>query len=103
MSEDNRWVCQQYLSKPMLIDGLKFDIRFYVLVTSVEPLRIWIHKDGFLRLATHKYDEPTMKNMDNLTMHLTNYAINKTSKNFKHNNTDDIMSGEGSKRHIEWF
>jgi len=74
-----------------------------VLVTSVEPLRIWIHKDGFLRLATQKYDEPTMKNMDNLTMHLTNYAINKTSKNFKHNNTDDIMSGQGSKRHIEWF
>jgi len=36
----------------MLIDDLKFDMRLYVLLTGVDPLRIWLHKDGFLRFAT---------------------------------------------------
>jgi len=36
-------------------------------------------------------------------MHLTNYAINRFSKDFVHNNSDNIKNGVGSKRHIEWF
>ncbi len=39
-------VVQKYISKPYLMDGLKFDLRIYVLVFGVDPLRIFLYKDG---------------------------------------------------------
>jgi tubulin polyglutamylase TTLL6/13 len=46
---------------------------------GVDPLRIWFFEEGLTRLATCEYHNPTNQNLDNLFMHLTNYAINKES------------------------
>ena len=43
---------QRYLHKPFLIDGLKFDMRIYVLLYGVDPLRIFVFKEGLARFAT---------------------------------------------------
>jgi tubulin polyglutamylase TTLL6/13 len=37
-------VVQRYISKPYLVDGLKFDLRVYVLVAGVDPLRVYVYK-----------------------------------------------------------
>ncbi|XP_070542446.1 tubulin polyglutamylase ttll6-like isoform X16 [Ptychodera flava] len=94
-------LCQQYITKPFLIDNFKFDLRIYVLVTSCDPFRIFVHADGLARFATVKYQEPNGHNIEEACMHLTNYAINKHSDNFIRD--DDC----GSKRKIttvnRWF
>ncbi|XP_077595691.1 tubulin polyglutamylase ttll6 [Stigmatopora nigra] len=75
-------ICQLYISKPLVVDGYKFDLRIYVLVTSCDPLRIFLFKEGLARFCTTKYTEPTQSNMDEVCMHLTNYSINKHKENF---------------------
>ncbi|KAJ8304722.1 hypothetical protein KUTeg_018305 [Tegillarca granosa] len=87
-------ICQLYMNRPFLIDGFKFDLRIYTLVTSCDPLRIFVFKDGLARFATNRYSEPSHNNVDNVYMHLTNYAINKHSEDFIRD--DDC----GSKRRI---
>lgn len=81
------------MAKPYLIDNLKFDLRIYVLVFGVDPLRIFVFKEGLARFATDEYVGPTKGNLDNLYMHLTNYAINKNSNNFVKGEDCDDDSG----------
>lgn len=64
-------------------------MRLYVLLYGVNPLRIFLFKDGLVRLATESYLQPNEDNIDNLFMHLTNYAINKNNDNFVQNSADD--------------
>ena len=82
-------MAQRYLHKPFLVDNLKFDLRIYVLITSVIPLRIFIYKEGLARFATQSYVPPLGSNLNNLFMHLTNYAINKESEDFVQNSGAD--------------
>jgi tubulin polyglutamylase TTLL6/13 len=58
---------------------LKFDLRIYVLLYGINPMKIYVFEDGLARFATEKYQKPDDKNIKNLFMHLTNYAINKNS------------------------
>uniref|UniRef100_A0A3B4EQR9 Tubulin tyrosine ligase-like family, member 6 n=1 Tax=Pundamilia nyererei TaxID=303518 RepID=A0A3B4EQR9_9CICH len=75
-------ICQVYISRPFIIDGYKFDLRVYVLVTSCDPFSIFMFKEGLVRFCTTKYSEPMLSNVDDVCMHLTNYSINKHSENF---------------------
>ena len=83
MSETS-WQVSRYVNNPLLINGLKFDLRIYVTVTSFNPLRIYMHDEGLTRFATETYD-PSPENFDNRFMHLTNYSVNKHNANFEFN------------------
>jgi tubulin polyglutamylase TTLL5 len=45
-------VLQKYLKNPLLLDGYKFDMRIYVLLTAINPLEVFIYREGFARLST---------------------------------------------------
>ncbi|XP_021446272.1 tubulin polyglutamylase TTLL11 isoform X1 [Oncorhynchus mykiss] len=90
-SHTKQSVVQEYIHKPLLIDKLKFDIRLYVLVKSLEPLEIYIAKEGLSRFCTEPYQEPSQKNLSHVFMHLTNYSLNVQSGNFVH--SDSLSSG----------
>lgn len=93
------FIVQEYLDKPFLMEGYKFDLRIYILVTSCDPLRIFLYNDGLVRMGTEKYHAPSEANLSQLYMHLTNYSVNKHNENFERDETVD----KGSKRSISWF
>ena len=71
-------VVQRYLKNPLLINGYKFDLRIYVLVTSVNPLEVFIYKEGFGRFSTIPFSlDPSDR--ANKYIHLTNVSIQKYS------------------------
>lgn len=78
----------------MLIDDYKFDLRVYVAITSINPLRIYIYEEGLTRFATVKYNQSSTK--QSRYVHLTNYSLNKHNANFI-NNTDANQDDCGSK------
>lgn len=68
-------VAQLYIH-PFLLDGHKFDFRLYILIASLDPLTIFIYKEGIARFCTEVYEPPSKANRDKKFMHLTNTAIN---------------------------
>jgi len=90
-------IVQQYLDKPLLLDGYKIDLRLYVLITHCDPLRAFLYQDGLVRLSTEKYSVPTESNIDQLYMHLTNYSVNRYNENFQRHHDFD----RGSKRSVK--
>ncbi|XP_078605700.1 tubulin polyglutamylase TTLL11-like isoform X1 [Branchiostoma floridae x Branchiostoma japonicum] len=87
-------VVQEYLTNPYLIDGYKFDLRIYVLLGNIEPLELYIGREGMARFCTVPYQSPSRMNLHESYMHLTNYSLNKYSDGFIHSEDGDI----GSKR-----
>ena len=43
------FLVQRYIDDPYLIRGHKFDLRVYILITGIDPLKLYIYKDGFIR------------------------------------------------------
>ncbi|KAL0275035.1 UNVERIFIED_CONTAM: hypothetical protein PYX00_003025 [Menopon gallinae] len=87
-------IVQKYIAKPYLINGSKFDLRLYVLMTSIHPLRIYLYDDGLVRFASVKYSED-VECLSDRFMHLTNYSINKLSTQYCAN--EDASSCRGHK------
>ena len=92
-------IVQEYICSPCLIDNYKFDLRIYVFVKSLIPLKVFVFDEGLTRLATCEYEHPNKVNKANLNMHLTNYAINKNNPNYLPNKNID-NDDEGHKRSL---
>ena len=93
-------VASHYIPNPLLINGLKFDLRIYVAITSLNPLRLYIYEEGLARFATTPYKDVGFKTKSNRFMHLTNYSINKFNKKafVQNNDPNNLLDGtQGSK------
>lgn len=66
-------VIQKYIERPLLLQGRKFDLRLYVVVTGFSPLECFISTLGFARLATQVYNHHG--DYGNKAVHLTNTAV----------------------------
>ncbi|UJR11137.1 hypothetical protein I4U23_015318 [Adineta vaga] len=89
-------IVQEYIDRPLLINRLKFDVRIYVLILQLDPLEILLYDEGLARFATVEYQAPSVKNLHETFMHLTNYSLNKRSTTYTH--CTDERQTDASKR-----
>ncbi|CAK9055832.1 unnamed protein product [Durusdinium trenchii] len=74
----NRLV-QKYVERPLLLfSGRKFDIRQWVLVRSVEPLKVFLFSECYLRLCNGMYDLGDLRDRER---HISSWQVNKHGKN----------------------
>jgi hypothetical protein len=72
-------IIQKYIP-PFLIDGYKFDFRFYVLISSLAPVTAYIYDEGLARFCSQQYSAPTRDTLVNRFSHLTNTAVNVSNQ-----------------------
>eukprot|EP00344_Euplotes_crassus_P004439 CAMPEP_0197003758 /NCGR_PEP_ID=MMETSP1380-20130617/12596_1 /TAXON_ID=5936 /ORGANISM="Euplotes crassus, Strain CT5" /LENGTH=379 /DNA_ID=CAMNT_0042422353 /DNA_START=88 /DNA_END=1228 /DNA_ORIENTATION=+ len=97
LSLKESYVISRYIENPLLIGGRKFDLRLYVLVTSYRPLKIWWYNTGFARFCNEKYTADIAE-LDNMTIHLTNVAIQKQSDEY-----NDKHGGKWSTNNLRFY
>ena len=73
-------IVQKYLENPLLYNKRKFDIRCFVLVTTVRGVvKGYWYEEGYLRTASKEFH---LKYLSNKFMHLTNDAIQQRSEEY---------------------
>ena len=93
VNKRNGYIVSRYVSKPHLINGKKYDLRLYVLVTSFDPLKIYLFKDGLVRLATVPYTT-SKASLKQRFVHLTNYSVNKKADAYVKNENTDVLNSK---------
>merc|ERR1719409_5412 len=91
------YIVQKYLSKPLLVGGKKFDLRLYVLVTSYNPLVVYMYRSGFARFS-HTRFSMNSADLSNAMVHLTNVAVQKHSDNY-----DEKRGGKWDLHHLKLY
>jgi hypothetical protein len=75
------FLLNKYVTNLDLIHNKKYDLRLYILVTGLKPLRIYFNQEGLIRIAAKKFtlNEEFIKNK---YVHLTNTGVNSINEDF---------------------
>jgi hypothetical protein len=65
------WVVQEYVERPHLLDGFRYTLRTYLLLTSLDPLLAYVFPDGLVKCAADRGAEGQARRGS----YLTNMAV----------------------------
>ncbi|CAN0417092.1 unnamed protein product [Pylaiella littoralis] len=69
-------VVQKYVERPLLVQGYKFDIRQWVLLTSINPFVVWGFDESYVRFSSRPFTMNACSLSDRL-VHLCNHSVQK--------------------------
>jgi len=53
--KNKQFIISRYIKNPHLIEGKKYNLRLYALVTGFRPLKVYLYNDGKVDIAERKY------------------------------------------------
>lgn len=93
------FIVQKYIEKPLLVDGRKFDIRWYGLLTSINGRKKgYFYQGGYLRTSSAEFD---LEDIEDKYVHLTNDAIQSRCEEYGRHETWNKLSFLEFEKYLE--
>ena len=93
------FIVQKYIEKPLLINGRKFDIRCFGVLTSINGLlKGYFYRDCYFRTSSKEY---SISNLSNRLIHLTNDAVQKNSEDYGKYENGNKLSINDFQRYLD--
>jgi hypothetical protein len=96
----DQWVIQEYLADPHLIDGYKYTLRFYVVITSVVPLVVYVFDEGFTKFASRPFsfavsEDPRFAHLTNPDVLALDQEVPTSSRNLLRRDYERLLRSQG--------
>lgn len=92
-------ICQKYIEHPALFKGRKFDLRYIVLVRSMNPLEIFLADVFWVRLANNAY---TLEK-HSFDEYETHFTVMNYKGRLNHMNTPEFVKEFEKEHEVNWL
>jgi hypothetical protein len=96
---EKTYIVQAYLDKPLLYNKRKFDIRHYMLITTLYgKMRAYWYEEGYVRTSSHEF---TLEDLSDSIVHLTNDAVQKYGSRYGKYEEGNKLSYQELQRYLD--
>ncbi|XP_050918374.1 uncharacterized protein LOC127135779 [Lathyrus oleraceus] len=92
-------ICQKYIEQPALFQGKKFDLRYVVLVRSMQPLEIFLSDCFWVRIANNHYS----LDKSSLFEYETHFTVMNYRGRINHKNIKDFVREFEEEHQVKWL
>ncbi|KAL3830039.1 hypothetical protein ACJIZ3_018841 [Penstemon smallii] len=92
-------ICQKYIEHPALFKGRKFDLRYIILVRSMNPLEIFLADVFWVRLANNTYS----LEKHSLFEYETHFTVMNYRGTLNHMNTPEFVKEFEQEHQVQWL
>ncbi|KAL2653822.1 hypothetical protein R1flu_021950 [Riccia fluitans] len=89
---------QKYIDPPATFQGRKFDLRYIVLLRSVEPLEVFLCDVFWARFSNNKYTTEE----SSLSEYETHFTVMNYGRQMNHMNTHDFVPDFEREHNVRW-
>ncbi|CAD5317472.1 unnamed protein product [Arabidopsis thaliana] len=99
MMETGPKICQKYIEHPALFKGNKFDLRYVVLVRSIDPLEIYLIEIFWVRLSNNPYSLEKHSFFE----YETHFTVMNYGRKLNHKPTAEFVREFEQEHNVKWM
>ncbi|KAL6965791.1 hypothetical protein U1Q18_036852 [Sarracenia purpurea var. burkii] len=92
-------ICQKYIERPALFKGRKFDLRYIILVRSMDPLEIFLYDVFWVRLANNQYS----LDKNSFFEYETHFTVMNYRGTLNHMKTPEFVGEFEQEHQVKWL
>ncbi|XP_050218847.1 uncharacterized protein LOC126669428 [Mercurialis annua] len=91
-------ICQKYIERPALFQGKKFDLRYIILLRSMNPLEIFVTDVFWVRLANNQYT----LDKNSFFEYETHFTVMNYRGKLNHKHTPEFVREFEQEHQVKW-
>ncbi|KAG6543613.1 hypothetical protein Mapa_014976 [Marchantia paleacea] len=91
-------ICQKYIDPPATFQGRKFDLRYIVVLRSVQPLEVFLCDVFWARFSNNQYTTEE----SSLSEYETHFTVMNYGRQMNHINTHDFVPEFEREHNVQW-